>query len=208
MKIFLDSEFVENGSTVDLISIALITEDNRTYYAINRDCNFSKANQWVKDNVLNQLPSRDSNLWKNKETIRDEVAIFCGCEKVVEYIFRNNMWLRFWEELLFSFGLLKPKVSYCLKPGKPKPEFWADYGSYDWIVFCQLFGKMVDLPEGFPMYINDLQQWSAQCGNPTLPKQLTGNHSALSDALHLKKQWEYLKRCDNRLKVIWKDVFK
>lgn len=63
-------------------------------------------------------------------------------------------------------------------------EFWADYGSYDWVVLCQLFGRMIDLPKGWPMYINDLQQ-HAKFLNYTLPTQGEGLHNALDDARHV-----------------------
>lgn len=36
-------------------------------------------------------------------------------------------------------------------------EFYAYYGAYDWVVFCWLFGKMIDLPRGFPMFFKDLK---------------------------------------------------
>ncbi len=39
-----------------------------------------------------------------------------------------------------------------------KPKFYAYYCSYDWVVFCWIFGKMIDLPKSFPMYCRDLQQ--------------------------------------------------
>jgi len=42
--------------------------------------------------------------------------------------------------------------------GKINPEFYAYYCSYDWVAFCWIFGKMIDLPKGFPMYCNDLKQ--------------------------------------------------
>jgi len=29
---------------------------------------------------------------------------------------------------------------------------------YDWVLFCSLFGRMIDLPKGFPMYCIDLKQ--------------------------------------------------
>src|SRR5688572_23767985 len=36
-------------------------------------------------------------------------------------------------------------------------EFWAYYCNYDWVVFCWIFGKMMDLPAGFPMFCHDLK---------------------------------------------------
>ncbi len=37
-------------------------------------------------------------------------------------------------------------------------EFYAYYADYDWVVLAWLFGRMIDLPKGFPMYCNDLKQ--------------------------------------------------
>jgi len=37
-------------------------------------------------------------------------------------------------------------------------EFYGYYSDYDHVVFCWLFGKMIDLPKGFPMYTIDLKQ--------------------------------------------------
>lgn len=39
-----------------------------------------------------------------------------------------------------------------------KPIFYAYFADYDWVVFCWIFGKMMDLPDGFPMYCKDLKQ--------------------------------------------------
>ena len=72
------------------------------------------------------------------------------------------------------------------------PEFWGDYCAYDWVVLCWQFGRMVDLPNHFPMYCNDLQQLRKSLGNPALPQQPDGNHDALADARWLKAQYEIL----------------
>ena len=51
-RYFLDTEFIEDGKTIDLISIGIVCEDGRELYLANRNCDFDKASQWVKDNVL------------------------------------------------------------------------------------------------------------------------------------------------------------
>jgi hypothetical protein len=43
MKYFLDTEFIEDGKTIDLISIALVAEDGREIYLCNSDCDLNKA---------------------------------------------------------------------------------------------------------------------------------------------------------------------
>lgn len=38
------------------------------------------------------------------------------------------------------------------------PEFYAYFADYDWVAFCWLYGRMIDLPTGFPMYCRDIKQ--------------------------------------------------
>jgi hypothetical protein len=52
---------------------------------------------------------------------------------------------------------------------------------------------MIDLPSGFPMYINDIKQWCKQLGNPKLPNLGEGEHHALNDARWNKIAWQFLK---------------
>lgn len=73
-----------------------------------------------------------------------------------------------------------------------KPEFWAYYADYDWVVLCQLFGTMMDLPKGWPMYCRDVQQLCDDLGGPSLPKQDTTEHNAMGDAIWTWQAWEYL----------------
>lgn len=70
--------------------------------------------------------------------------------------------------------------------------FWGYYADYDWVVFCQLFGTMMDLPKGWPMYCRDLKQWSDTIGAPKFegPK---GEHNALEDAKWNAKLYEHLR---------------
>lgn len=75
-----------------------------------------------------------------------------------------------------------------------KPEIWAYYADYDWVVLCQLFGRMIDLPKGWPMYCRDVKQMCDDLGNPRLPKQESGQHDALADAKWTRQAYEFLRR--------------
>jgi hypothetical protein len=79
-----------------------------------------------------------------------------------------------------------------------KPEFWGYYADYDWVVLCQLFGTMMDLPKDWPMYCRDIKQLCDSLGNPKLPEQGRGEHHALTDARWTKKAWEWLARPSQR----------
>lgn len=221
MRYYLDTEFIEDGKTIDLISIGIVCEDGREYYALNKDCDLTKANDWVKENVISQLPPKTFNgsdwgispsvkvatrQWKSKENIKLELLKFFGCESVYfpenptgfNKVYRNffNSCPEWFQKILDSNWVTRPKTNwiykYRLKSNTPKPEFWAYYSAYDHVVFCQLFGTMMDLPKGLPMYCNDIKQWCNQLGDPELPPQLNGKHNALEDAKWNQTAWEYL----------------
>lgn len=87
-----------------------------------------------------------------------------------------------------------------------KPEFWAYYADYDWVVFCQLFGTMMDLPKGWPMYCRDLKQRVDALEVATnsiirLPEQGKGEHHALADAKWNREAYDFL----DRLARTWVD---
>lgn len=81
MRYFYDTEFIEDGRTIDLVSIGIVAEDGREYYAVSTEFNSARANSWVRDNVLNQLPSPSSEVWRNRARIRRDVVDFVNAGK-------------------------------------------------------------------------------------------------------------------------------
>ncbi|MEH2138542.1 3'-5' exoribonuclease domain-containing protein [Nostoc sp.] len=180
MRYWFDTEFIEDGRTIDLISIGIVAQDGREYYAVNWNCELEKASGWVKENVISQLPPRNDPAWKTKDAIAFDVMGFLKNEKE-EALHRH------------TFESLKNlKI-------EGKPEIWAYYADYDWVCFCQLFGTMMDLPKGFPMYCRDIKQWSNYLGNPELPIQGEGEHNALADAKWNKTAWEFLDEYETKV---------
>ncbi|AYR01056.1 DnaQ-like DNA polymerase III subunit [Arthrobacter phage Isolde] len=161
MKYFYDTEFHENGRTIDLISIGIVAEDGREYYAVNRDADWNRigAHQWLTANVVPHLPPMTE--WKPKAQIRDEVADF-----------------------LLQGG------KFIVQGGPP--ELWAWFCSYDHVVLAQLFGTMLDLPDGIPMYTNDVRSLVDWTGVHDLPQQSGSLHDALADARHVKAMYEHI----------------
>lgn len=168
MRYWLDTEFIEDGHTIDLISIGIVAEDGREYYAINYDCDFDRASDWVKENVINQLPPKPLiGMYDNQSEVR-----------------KQGWWNK--EEIV------RQVEEFCNPAKYGKPEFWGYYADYDWVVFCQLFGTMMDLPKDFPMYCNDIKQECDRLGSPDLPKQEDGLHNALEDARWNKQVFNFL----------------
>jgi hypothetical protein len=55
LKYWLDTEFIERPITIDLISIGIVAEDGREFYAESSEVDWSKASRWTLQNVRPQL---------------------------------------------------------------------------------------------------------------------------------------------------------
>jgi len=75
-RYFYDCEFVEDGRVIDLVSIGVVDEHGREYYAISTEFDARPALPWVRRNVLDQLPSPGDPAWRSRERIRDELEEF------------------------------------------------------------------------------------------------------------------------------------
>jgi hypothetical protein len=55
MKVFIDTEFMEEPSTIELLSLGLVRDDGKKLYVVNSEADLTKANPWVVENVLPYL---------------------------------------------------------------------------------------------------------------------------------------------------------
>ncbi|WWT39792.1 DnaQ-like DNA polymerase III subunit [Microcystis phage Mwe-JY05] len=182
MRYWYDTEFLEDGRTIELISIGIVAEDGREYYAVNRDFRWRRIagrcwyapwqietrQQWLADNVVPSLPRLHG----------DAINLYSG---------RGPLGMIDWQALeMRRRDTIAAEVRDFLLAGPSFPKLWTWYGAYDHVVLCQLWGRMIDLPHGIPMYSRDLKQEVDRVGDPTLPEQPDGVHNALADARHLR----------------------
>ena len=78
MRYFYDTEFIEDGRTIELISIGVAAEDGREYYAVSTEFDAERAGPWVRANVLPKLPPPASQLWRSRRQIRADLEKFFG----------------------------------------------------------------------------------------------------------------------------------
>lgn len=178
MRYYIDTEFVETPGHIELISIGIVAQDGREYYAVNTEADLSQADDWVKRNVLSSMPeyNMEENTLRNYQYIKRDRPAGCQDKKTIADMK---------EELLLWCGQQNNVPEEC--------EFWGYYADYDWVVFCWIFGRMIDLPKGFPMYCRDLKQLMSSC--TLLDKEWkqqvcpdpVGEHNALVDARWNKK---------------------
>lgn len=70
-RIWFDTEFIEDGRTIDLISIGMVRDDGCEFYMENSECDFSRVSDWVKANVVPHLRGGDCR--RSRSAIADAV---------------------------------------------------------------------------------------------------------------------------------------
>jgi hypothetical protein len=174
-----DTEFLEDGRTIALISIGMVADDGREYYAVSHDATRRRLRRrirrhdWLMANVVPSLPKAHGD-WN---------------------LYQPRRWL-----FNYSDPCVKPRHVIAREvrgfiQATADPELWADFGAYDHVALAQLFGPMVSLPDGVPMWTNDLRQEAARLGVTDLPSLPgTSEHNALSDAREVQFRRRWLSR--------------
>lgn len=226
-KRFLGIKYGETKPTIDLISIGLVCENGNKYYAISKDFNLKEAwnrydlkpdinnggmkkEYWIRENVLKPIYDElfmkivsDDNMLTGDEYVYFTYSSFktlikrygktnkqIGTE-IKDFIYKTTTNL--------SFQSTENQIKYW---GKEVPiKFYGYYADYDWVVFCWLFGKMIDLPKGFPMFAFDIQQQIEEYKidkNQLLKEVPQVNcHNALQDAIWNKSAYNWIQNKTN-----------
>jgi hypothetical protein len=119
-KIFFDTEFTGLHQNTTLISIGLVAETGQTFYAELTDYDKSQVDDWLQENVINNL------LVKENSTVGldyPDTRVVIGTQNAVkDYLIE---WLSQFESI----------------------EMWSDCLSYDWVLFNQIFGHAFNIPK-------------------------------------------------------------
>lgn len=120
-KIFLDTEFTGLHKNTTLISIGLVSECGKTFYAEMIDYDYMQLNPWILENVIHNLTNQ--TMLDNSYT-NSEGNMNCKCDSK-------------WLEIYLKHWLLQFK----------EVEIWSDCLAYDWVLFCNIFGEAFKIPE-------------------------------------------------------------
>jgi hypothetical protein len=169
MNVFYDTEFLEDGKTIELISIGLVREDGKELYLINKDMDVNRIfkDDWVRQNVI--------------KGIFDELEFRFLMENGGRgrFDFTSD---EFWY-LIHQYGHTRKEIADRIVEFVGKnPIFYGFCVSYDHVVLCQLWGKMIDIPKGWRYYSRDLKQTADENDFDTSLIRHTKEHNALDDA--------------------------
>lgn len=173
MKVFFDTEFTGLHQNTTLISIGLIAEDGQTFYAELTDYNKSQVDDWLQENVINNLflVGKGVNRTASLVTVKGPTAF-----------------------------VKKHLESWITQLGPV--EIWSDCLSYDWVLFNQLFGHAFNIPGNVHYIPFDICTFLKLAGHdPDISREeFAGEvssdkkHNALHDARVIKACYERLNK--------------
>jgi len=175
----LDTEFIEDGHTIALISVGVVCEDGRELYLQNQECHFQFGNDWVHRHVYPHLEDFDL---ARREPLRSPPTTD------PHRAFNPTVWR--------TRSEIARAVSAFIQPEQPKPQIWGYYADYDWVVLNQLYGALIHHPEHWPFYCRDLRQWLDE-------RELEGvvqsdidasSHHALHDARWIMQTYQFYRK--------------
>jgi hypothetical protein len=183
VRYWYDFEFVERGPHYPIVpvSLGMVSEDDRELYLQFTDgLMIAMEHPWVRENVVPKLT----------HLIVGSGALY-PIPQVVSRADGPSPWV--------SQQEAQDRLLEFCDPNKyGKPEFWGYYCAYDHVLLSQIFGVMVNLPKGWPMYTLDIKQ--VQKLRSVISEQdiiwpesdPENEHNALADAREIRMRWDLL----------------
>jgi hypothetical protein len=173
MKVFFDTEFTGLHQNTTLISIGLIAEDGKTFYAENWEYDKTQIDGWLQENVIN-----NNTLFLSGKEVNASTNLSCYCHSGGVDMIRADL-----EDWFKQFDHV---------------EIWSDCLSYDWVLFNQLFGHAFNIPKNVYYIPFDICTLFKVKGiDPDINREeFAGIEGAKHNALHDAK---VIKACYDRL---------
>ncbi|WP_371590890.1 hypothetical protein [Streptomyces sp. NBC_00470] len=177
-RIYVSTQFFEDGERLDLISLALIREsDDAELYRINADMDQKavRTSDWLMDNAIPDLHL--------DETIREGVprdALFNPADPAVHGV----------KDIAKHVGDFIAEA--------PEPVLTGLWASYDSVLIGRLFGSIDHRPEHIPVWARETKADHQRLGSPALPPERPKSANALHNARHARRTAQLLDACDDR----------
>ena len=179
-KIFFDCEFTGLHQNTTLISIGLVSECGKSFYAEFTDYNKSQVDDWIRENVINKLKFKHDLDFMLDSEPADAVELY-GDKQIIKTCLTS--WLSQFSSV----------------------EIWSDCLSYDWVLFCNIWGHAFNIPKNIyyiPFDICTLFKIQGIDTDISREKfaEIQGDsqkHNALYDAQVIKKCYEKINQLTN-----------
>ena len=178
MNLYFDMEFTGLRKNTTPISIGIVSDNGKRFYAEFCDYDKSQCSDWIKENVISHtIIGGDSNLAKKLEE-ESNIKVVTGSKSSIRYELSD--WLQQFSDV----------------------QFISDVSHYDFVLLIDIFGDAFDLPDNVSPACYDIHHDIARYYNITdseafnksreeiiseIGQQIDGEkHNALYDAEVIK----------------------
>ena len=135
-KIFLDTEFTGLHQGTTLISIGLVSDCGKTFYAELTDYAKNQVDPWLQENVIDNLIIDEGVINKlDKDLIKNGFSSIKINECEDSTLFKGEI------------DDLKEYLTEWLESFYEKIEIWSDCLAYDFVLFNQIWGHAFNVPK-------------------------------------------------------------
>jgi len=169
-KIYFDTEFTGLHQNTTLISIGLVAETGETFYAEFTDYDKTQVNKWIEDNVISKLYVKEAKISPSNH------YVLKGHKEYIKH--QLERWLSLFGEV----------------------EMWSDCLSYDWVLFCQLFGHAFNIPKNIYYIPFDIcTLFKAKGIDPDISREEFANYTVIDNKHNSLHDAEVIRLCHARL---------
>lgn len=134
MNLFFDTEFTGLHKDTTLVSVGIVAENEKKFYAEFSDCDESQCDDWIKENVLKHTILGGNETLAKRLGEDDDTTVVLGSKADIRY--ELSEWLKRFDEV----------------------QFVSDVCHYDMVLLIDIFGGAFGLPKNVSAVCHDINQ--------------------------------------------------
>lgn len=134
MNLFFDCEFTGLHKDTTLVSIGIVAENGKKFYAEFSDYDESQCDDWIKENVLKHTILEGNEVLAKRLGEDSDTTVVLGSKADIRY--ELGEWLKQFDGV----------------------QFVSDVCHYDMVLMIDIFGGAFDLPKNVSAVCHDINQ--------------------------------------------------
>lgn len=134
MNLYFDTEFTGLHAETTLVSIGIVAENGKKFYAEFSDYDENQCNDWIKENVLKHTVLGGNDMLAKRLGEDNETTVVLGDKADIRY--ELGEWLKQFDNV----------------------QFISDVCHYDMVLLIDIFGGAFDLPKNVSAVCHDINQ--------------------------------------------------
>lgn len=134
MNLYFDTEFAGLHKKTSLVSIGVVADNGKKFYAEFSDYDEIQCDNWIKENVLKHTILEGNEILAERLGEDGDATVVLGGKADIRY--ELGEWLKQFEEV----------------------QFVSDVCHYDMVLLIDIFGSAFDLPKNVSAVCHDINQ--------------------------------------------------